>query len=403
MPFPRQRGDSSPESSNYFSDHSSPRGLSPIWRSSKGRIHGSRRLWQILGLIVAVVVTVFLTRSTFSSSRKKDPPNLSTLSNKNQFIDYEGALDCRLSTADLYTPPNHSTPSLKKSFPYCDTRAQLLTALSSGGRHGFDAPYSPKGCHYKWYSPLEICMIIDRFDGIVFIGDESIGSIYAAFNILLRHDLALGALENWKMTPRERDNCRCNNQFTRSECSEFWVTSSSETAAHEADVNMDYRAPLYCNKKPHFYLPIKGSPSPSEHLQKFQQLLDLDPHSWAPVATIHSLGLSTGFQWDAATASMDEWLTVADNSGRNSPFLWVGPSAAGHLKPPEKIMMEGNNAVWHYTVEMGKEAEFRGVESLALFNATLQAGSWDGSHYGQRVALVEAMMVVNWLAKLETT
>jgi len=90
---------------------------------------------------------------------------------------------------------------------------------------------------------------------------------------------------------------------------------------------------------------------------------------------------------------MDEWLTIADGSGRNTPYLWVGPNAAGHLKPPGLIMSEGNNALWHYNVEVGKEAAKRGVENLSMYNMTLQAGSWDGSHYGEGVHLVQAMMV----------
>jgi hypothetical protein len=54
-------------------------------------------------------------------------------------------------------------------------------------------------------------------------------------------------------------------------------------------------------------------------------------------------------------------------------------------------MQEGNNALWHYTVELGKEAGRRGVESLGMYNNTLQASSWDGSSYDHKVALVQAM------------
>jgi len=90
---------------------------------------------------------------------------------------------------------------------------------------------------------------------------------------------------------------------------------------------------------------------------------------------------------------MDEWLTIADGSGRNTPYLWVGPNAAGHLKPPARILQEGNNALWHYNVELGKEAAKRGVENLSMYNMTLQAASWDGSSYSERVMLVQAMMV----------
>jgi hypothetical protein len=90
---------------------------------------------------------------------------------------------------------------------------------------------------------------------------------------------------------------------------------------------------------------------------------------------------------------MDEWIALADASARNTPYLWIGPTAAGHLKPPGKIMSEGNNALWHFTVEMAKAAKTRDVESLGLYNMTMQAHSWDGSHYGEKVSLVQAMMV----------
>ena len=90
---------------------------------------------------------------------------------------------------------------------------------------------------------------------------------------------------------------------------------------------------------------------------------------------------------------MDEWVSLADSSGRNIPWLWVGPNAAGHLKPPGQILTQGNNALWHYTVETMKEAKNRGLDTLGMYNLTLQANSWDGSYYGLNVGLVQAMMV----------
>ena len=90
---------------------------------------------------------------------------------------------------------------------------------------------------------------------------------------------------------------------------------------------------------------------------------------------------------------MDEWMDLADTSQRNVPFLWLGPNAAGHLKPAGQIMSQGNNALWHYTIETAKEAKSRDFDALGMYNLTLQAASWDGSNYAQRVALVQAMMV----------
>ena len=121
------------------------------------------------------------------------------------------------------------------------------------------------------------------------------------------------------------------------------------------------------------------------------------PDSYRPIPIILSQSLGIALAWPTATASMGEWLSLADSfsetSSRNTPFLWLGPVAAGHLKPPGQILSQGNNALWHYTVEMNKEARRRRMDTLALYNLTLQASSWDGSSYGEKVALVQAMMV----------
>ena len=141
------------------------------------------------------------------------------------------------------------------------------------------------------------------------------------------------------------------------------------------------------------YIPISTSPSPSNLLERFAKALLRSRDTYKPTPAILSLSLSTSLSWPLATAAMDEWVSLADSTGRNVPFLWLGPTAAGHLKPPGRILQEGNNALWHYTLEMAKEARKRQLDALGMWNLTLQASSWDGSHYGVRVALVQAMMV----------
>lgn len=163
------------------------------------------------------------------------------------FVEFEGGLDCRISSQELYIPPRHDSARAKKAFPFCKDRAALLDAVSGGGRHGFDMPFTPRGCHYKWYTGVEICMILDRFDGVVFVGDELMHHIYAAFNILLRQDLKLGGLQQWKMSEKERDGCRCDRQYTQPDCSKYFVTSSDEVA--ESDSTVPYRAPYICNRR----------------------------------------------------------------------------------------------------------------------------------------------------------
>jgi hypothetical protein len=86
-------------------------------------------------------------------------------------------------------------------------------------------------------------------------------------------------------------------------------------------------------------------------------------------------------------------MSLPDSLNRRLPFLWLGPAAAGHLRPPALILGQGNDALWHFNVEIGKEARAREMEVLGMYNATLQASSWDGTRYGMKVALMQAMMV----------
>lgn len=146
---------------------------------------------------------------------------------------------------------------------------------------------------------------------------------------------------------------------------------------------------------PHVFIPITDSPAPEELHASFTSFISGEPDAYKPIPVIHSLSLATSLSWSKATDSMDEWVTLADASGRNIPILWVGPNAAGHLRPSGQILTQGSNALWHYTLETMKEAKARQLDALGMYNLTLQANSWDGSNYGLKVGLVQAMMVKN--------
>ena len=169
------------------------------------------------------------------------------------------------------------------------------------------------------------------------------------------------------------------------------------------------------------FIPVSGSPASEELHSKFTSVLSQDPDAYKPIPVVHGLSLSTSLFLTAATSSMDEWVSMADDSGRNVPFLWIGPNAAGHSKPPGQVASEGNNAVWHYTLDTAREAKSRQLDTVGMYNLTLQANSWDGSNYGLRIGLVQAMMVsrsgiviqkqpisntckvINWLSRVEST
>jgi len=323
------------------------------------------------------------------------------------FGHFKGHKECGFTSRDLYAPPSLQDGNTPKHTIYCRNRATLLEAMSGGGRHGFERPYTPAGCHYRWYSTAEICMILERFDAVVFIGDDTLKHIYAAFNMLLREDLALGGLDQRDLVESDRNACRCENQFMRPECSSHIVMESQ--ASSDTKENVEHGRSYHCDRKsyipvtsktkltstgtPHMFLPTTGSPASEDLHSRFNSLLTKDPDGYKPIPVVQSLSLGASLSWSSATSSMDEWVSMADSSSRNVPFLWTGPNAAGHLKPPGQILSEGNSAIWHYTLETAKEAKSRELDALGMYNLTLQADSWDGTNYGLKVGLVQAMMV----------
>ncbi|KAL8720142.1 MAG: hypothetical protein Q9225_002957 [Loekoesia sp. 1 TL-2023] len=406
MAYPFPRFASAPQTPQYLKGIESPssarcRGL------DKPKPHASK--WLVAFIVAVAFFVIICVRSLVSQPRQTDRipfshTDVDELVPKpfvalrmllttviSLFNHFEGRQDCGIASTDIYIPPIARQATDKKHSLYCPNRATLLEAMSGGGRHGFDTPYFPLGCHFRWYSTPEICMILDRFDSVVFLGDETLRHIYSAFNMLLRENIGLGALRQWEMKESERETCRCANQLIRPECLAYSVTDSQSVRVNDA--GSGHSSPYYCDRTPHIFISVDRSPAAENLHTAFSSILNRELDSYKPIPVVHSLSLATSLSWPTATSSMDEWVTLADISQKNVPFLWVGPNAAGHLKPPSQILSQGNNALWHYTIEMAKEAESRSLDALGMYNLTLQAGSWDGSYYGQKVVLVQAMMV----------
>ena len=73
-----------------------------------------------------------------------------------------------------------------------------------------------------------MCDILKKFDGVAFVGDESLADVYAGFNILLREDLEAGSLKEWETSREHRHKCSCDSQFTAASCLPLRISSSEE-------------------------------------------------------------------------------------------------------------------------------------------------------------------------------
>ena len=240
-------------------------------------------------------------------------------------------------------------------------------------------------------------MILERFDALVFIGDSGLRTIYNGLNILLRRDLAHGALKTWVMDKNTIRQCSCDNQFTSRTCSEHFLASSDEMArAPQEKVS----SPYFCNRTPHAFLPVTSAPAPQSIVDKFNLLVPRTKRSnYHRTPVIHSLSPGTA-SVETAISSLEEILGLADASHRKTPLLFIGPTAAGHVEIRGR---KGNQEIWAFDRHLRQVAEDNDAEVLGMWNLTVQAASWDGVRFAEKVAVTQAMMVVNWLARLPSS
>jgi len=82
-------------------------------------------------------------------------------------------------------------------------------------------------------------------------------------------------------------------------------------------------------------------------------------------------------------------------------MLFLGLHALGLSNPEDTPNRD--SVAWEFHEQMKDLVKEQHAEVLGLWNLTMQAGNNGGFGFGESVALVEAMMIINWLSKLETS
>ena len=146
-------------------------------------------------------------------------------------------------------------------------------------------------------------MILARFDAVVFLGDDLAQQVYKGLNILLRENMALGALKQWEMSKDDLNGCRCENQFIKPECHKFAVQSSEEVLKN--DGSSSHQSSYFCNGQSTSFLSFSSNmmsrnaaPLPPRHVlshvrqllrisvctpRSFSRFLQADPNHSHPV------------------------------------------------------------------------------------------------------------------------
>lgn len=307
---------------------------------------------------------------------------------------------CNISSLELHRPYG----------PICPSRASMLTAMSSGGRIGRDAPYIPRGCDMQWYTTEEVCEILGRFSQVILVGDSMLRHVIGALNIIIREDLGYGGVTDWNFDARERERCFCNDQFDVTECSVQGIYKTEDVMRHDP-------MSLVCPRLlPGWSTDLRMEqmvryPMEKIELERLEMAMNTNPSSRKAFILGH--GLWNDLELDKSKAWLDTVIRVIDSKlrlrtrlrtlrlSRNLPILLMTPNAAGEKKPDEYLITQGNKALVRFEHAMAVEAAGQRIDHLGTWNMSILANLYDGVHMDMRGNLLKAMMVVNWLNLLE--
>ncbi|KAI1181266.1 hypothetical protein F4777DRAFT_585174 [Nemania sp. FL0916] len=307
---------------------------------------------------------------------------------------------CNISSLELHRPYE----------PICPNRTTMLTAMSSGGRIGRDAPYFPRDCGMRWYTTEEVCDILGRFSQVILVGDSMLRHVIGALNIIVRENLGYGGVTDWNFDTREMERCFCNDQFDVTDCSVQGIYKTEDVIKHDP-------LSLACPRLlPGWSTDLRMEqmvryPIEKVELERLEAAMDARPGSRKAFILGH--GLWNNLEIDKSKAWLDTVVKVIDSrlrlrmrlrtmrQGRNMPILLITPNAAGEKKPDEFIVTQGNKALVRFECTMALEAARQSIDHLGTWNMSIQANLYDGVHMDMRGNLLKAMMVLNWLNLLE--
>jgi hypothetical protein len=308
------------------------------------------------------------------------------------------------------------------------TPRQFMKAVRDGYRSGTDGPFKVKGCQAQWYSPEEACRVIKDSGGLALVGDSLIRGIATALLVILSGDYE--SATSWRTSRVDPlfVNCDCDAGFmwwTEAIISEFPILDKNGKVVVKQG---EWFRHDYCGRKSIVHLITPEGKQEGNALREIRHYEPSFCPSWERMQ-LKFIAESEPSHDDSRMAEddagyihpvhVDGYGTVIANGGLHfrkmndrviervfhrpefldiSRLVCMTVHAPGSNKPVQYLERQGLAPTQIFN-EMIRNSACLDSNDFVLesFSLTLNATSYDGTHYYQEPNVLLAQLLLNAL------
>ena len=242
--------------------------------------------------------------------------------------------------------------------------------------------WRPRACSLRIYDGAGACSVLQRAGGVVVLGESFERHLYMGLLNVLTDDYDEGALTHGgRLHGFSPSTCRGERQYNERDCRRHRDTRREPIAGCGGAEVVVYH-----------------DLSHAQHWERRNLSALLRPRS----TVLAGFGLHEDLNSSRVTSGLRSLLravAVFGPSREQQPaVLWASRPAQGALKPHEFIKSQDNAHLIAFNEAMAAFSRERGVEVYDWFRLSEGAHSFDGSHYGLHVNVLNAQLLLNYLA-----
>ena len=248
--------------------------------------------------------------------------------------------------------------------------------------------WRPRACSLRIYDGAGACAVLRRAGGVVVLGESFERHLYMGLLNVLTEDYDEGALTHGgRLRGFSPSACRGERQYTERDCRRHRDTRREPIAGCGGAEVVVYH-----------------DLSHAQHWERRNLSALLRPRA----TVIAGFGLHEDLNSTRVASGLLNLLRAVAVFGpsreqQQPRVLWASRPAQGALKPHEFIKSQDNAHLIAFNEAMAAFSRERGVGVYDWFRLSEGAHSFDGSHYGLHVNVLNAQLLLNYFASLDET